>query len=220
MSYKEAIEYEDLRQLELMKSRRTAWIIAAIGVAVGVLAVVTIFLMMPLKTVVPYVIKENVMTGETRIVTMINKRTLSTDEATDKFFASEYVKKREQYYYNLLAKDYYQVMLSSSDTVQQEYASIYGEEQGRDKILSNKFKVEVKILSVVLGESAGVKYATVRSKLTTLDLSNATSGVTSFITSTLSYDYEPNKQMKEEDRLINPLGFTVLTYRKDREVKQ
>ena len=97
---------------------------------------------------------------------------------------------------------------------------IYGEEQGRDKILSDKFKVEVKILSVVLGESAGVKYATVRSKLTTLDLSNAIAGVTSFITSTLSYDYEPNKQMKEEDRLINPLGFTVLTYRKDREVKQ
>lgn len=220
MRYEKAIEYEELRQLELMKSRKVAWIIASIAVIVSILLAATLFLLMPLKTVVPYVIKENVSTGETRIVTMIDKKTLSTDEATDKFFASDYVKKREQYYYNILAKDYYQVLLYSADTVQKEYQSIYQGEQGRDKILSNKFKVEVKILGIVLGESAGTPIATVRSKITTLDLNGATEGIVSYITSTIAYEYQPNKEMKEEDRLINPLGYTVVSYRKDREVKQ
>ncbi len=220
MSYDKAIEYEDNRQLELIASRKNAWIIASVAVIVSILLAATLFLLMPLKTVVPYVIKENVMTGETRIVTMLNKTTLTTDEATDKFFASDYVKKREQYYYDILAKDYYQVLLYSDTNVQLEYQSIYNGDQGRDKILSNKFKVEVEILSVVLGESSGTNIATVRSKITTLDLHSTTQGITKFITSTIAYEFQPEKEMKEEDRLINPLGYTVLSYRKDREVKQ
>jgi len=220
VSYDKAIEYEDNRQLELIASRKNAWIIASVAVIVSILLAATLFLLMPLKTVVPYVIKENVMTGETRIVTMLNKTTLTTDEATDKFFASDYVKKREQYYYDILAKDYYQVLLYSDTNVQLEYQSIYNGDQGRDKILSNKFKVEVEILSVVLGESSGTNIATVRSKITTLDLHSTTQGITKFITSTIAYEFQPEKEMKEEDRLINPLGYTVLSYRKDREVKQ
>lgn len=218
--YRKAIEYEDARQLELIKSKKIAWIIASIAVMLNVLSISAIFLMLPLKTVVPYVIKENVVTGETRIVTMLDKKTLATDEATDKFFASDYVKKREQYYYNILEKDYYHVLLYSDKQVQNEYQSIYSGEKGRDKLLSNNFKVEVEILAVVLDQSAGTKIAQVRSKVTTIDLDSATEGITSFLTSTLAYEYQPNKEMKEEDRLLNPLGFTVLTYRKDREVQQ
>jgi len=220
VSYKEAISYEENRQLELVKSRKVAWIIAGISIALAALSIVTIFLMMPLKTVVPYVIKENVVTGETRIVTMLDKKTLRTDEATDKFFASNYVKKREEYYYDILAKDYYEVLLFSDPKVQLEYKSIYSGPDSRDKLLKNKYKVEVEILSVVLSESAGTPVATVRSKVTTKDTNARTPGVTSYITSTLAYEYQPYKEMSEEDRLLNPLGFTVLSYRKDREVKQ
>lgn len=220
MSYDKAIEYENDRQLELIQSRKIAWIIASVAVVLTVLSTTAIFLMLPLKTVVPYVIKENIMTGETRIVTMLDKKTFTTDEATDKFFASDYVKKREQYYYDILAKDYYHVLLHSGEQVQKEYETIYKGEQGRDKLLSNKFKVEVEILGVVLDLSSGTKIAQVRTKVTTLDLKSATKGITSFVTSTLAYEFQPNKEMIEEDRLLNPIGFTVLTYRKDREVKQ
>ena len=220
MNHKKAIEYEESRAAELISSRKIAWIIASVAVVLTTLSTSVIFLMLPLKTVVPYVIKENVITGETRIVTMLDKRTLTTDEATDKFFASDYVKKREQYHYNILAKDYYQVLLYSDPQVQREYASIYSGEQGRDKLLSNNFKVEVEILGVVLSQSSGTKIATVRSKITTSDLHSNIKGITSFLSSTIAYELQPNKQMSEEDRLLNPLGFTVLTYRKDREVKQ
>ena len=220
MGYEKAISYESSRQLELEKSRKTAWIIAAVAIGLASLSTVAIFLMLPLKTVVPYVIKENTLTGETRIVTMIDKKTLKTDEATDKFFASDYVKKREQYYYDVLAKDYYQTLLYSAPQVQKEYQTIYEGEKGRDKLLSNNYKVEVKILGVVLSESAGTNVATVRAKMTTKDSRTNTAGDTTYFTSTVAYEYQPNKEMSEEDRLLNPLGFTVLTYRKDREVKQ
>jgi len=220
MAYGDAIGYEEDRQSELVKSRKIAWIIASVSVVLTVLSTSSIFLMMPLKTVVPYVIKENVVTGETRIVTMLDKRTLTTDEATDKFFASDYVKKREQYYYNILAKDYYHVLLYSGEQVQNEYASIYSGEDSRDKLLSNNFKVEVEVLGVVLAQSSGTKIATVRSKITTIDLHSHTKGITSFLSSTIAYEYQGNKQMSEEDRLLSPIGYTVLTYRKDEEVKQ
>lgn len=220
MSFEKNIEIEDSRMLELYKSKKIAWIYTSIFATISVILAIVILRMMPLKTVVPYVIKENMVTGETRIVTMLDKETLTTVESTDKFFTSDYTKKREEYYYDILAKDYYQVMLYSNENVQKEYKSIYTGENARDKILHNKYKVEVEILSVVLGESAGTKIATIRSKIKTVDLQSKTKGITKFITSTLAYEFQPNKVMSEEDRLLNPLGFTVLTYRKDREVNQ
>ena len=214
------IDYEVFMMEEVIKSRRNAWIMASVSWLLTFVLGLTLFFLFPLKTVVPYVIKENVVTGETRIVTMLDKKILTTDEATDKHFLSEYVRKREQYYYDVLADDYYNVLLFSSETVQKEYQSIYSGEQSRDKLLSNKFKVEVKILSVVLGTSSGTKIATVRSKITTLDLHTSTKGIDTLLTSTIAYEYQPDKKMKVKDRMLNPLGFTVLTYRKDKEVAQ
>lgn len=75
----------------------------------------------------------------------------------------------------------------------------------------------MQILSVVLGESNGVKTSTIRANITTKNLSSrGTSQATKVIT--LSYDYTLGKA-SEENRLLNPLGFKVLTYRIDNEQK-
>jgi len=147
-----AIDYESFKISELLKSRRNAWIFASVLAVITLLSISTLAYIMPLKTVVPYVIKENVITGETRIVTALDKKTLTTDEATDKFFTSDYVKKREQYYYDVLAKDYYQVLLESSPATQKDYKAIYTGDNSRDKLLNNRYKVETTIVSVVLSE--------------------------------------------------------------------
>ena len=216
----DAIDYESFKISELLKSRRNAWIFASVLAVITLLSISTLAYIMPLKTVVPYVIKENVITGETRIVTALDKKTLTTDEATDKFFTSDYVKKREQYYYDVLAKDYYQVLLESSPATQKDYKAIYTGDNSRDKLLNNRYKVETTIVSIVLSESSGSKIATVRSSSVTIDIESNVKSNQTYNVSTLSYTYDPNKLMKEEDRMINPLGFTVLSYRKDREISQ
>jgi type IV secretion system protein VirB8 len=214
------INYEAFMMDELIMSRRNAWIVAAVSWLVTVISLSTLAFLMPLKTVVPYVIKENVTTGETRIITALDQRTLKTDEATDKFFAGDYVKKREQYYYDILTKDYYQVLLYSNLSTQKDYQAIYAGDKSRDKILGNKYKVETTIISVVLSESSGSKIATVRSSSVTIDIASKIKSDQTYNVSTISYEYDSSKIMKEEDRMINPLGFTVLTYRKDREITQ
>ena len=37
---------------------------------------------------------------------------------------------------------------------------------------------------------------------------------------TLSYDYSPDEPVNEQERLENPLGFKVLTYRIDTEINK
>ncbi len=217
--YKKARSYTTDIQKEITDSRKVAWIIATIAIIVAVIALIAVVLLVPLKTVVPYVIKENTITGETRIVTALDTKTLQTDEATDKFFTSNYVKKREEYYYDIVAKDYYEVMLSSSPQVQKEYAKIYTGKQSRDKLLGRNFKVETTILSVVLGTSSSMKTATIRSKSVTIDRETGIESNEVYNVHTLSYKFNGARNMIEKDRLINPLGFIVLTYRKDREVK-
>ncbi|EGS7062464.1 type IV secretion system protein, partial [Campylobacter upsaliensis] len=62
------------------------------------------------------------------------------------------------------------------------------------------------------------KTSTIRANITTKNLSSrGTSQATKVIT--LSYDYTLGKA-SEENRLLNPLGFKVLTYRIDNEVEK
>nr|WP_270967327.1 type IV secretion system protein [Campylobacter upsaliensis] len=118
----------------------------------------------------------------------------------------------------LLNQDYLLTQLMSSENVANEYRALYEGDNARDQILKNSNEVSVQILSVVLGESNGVKTSTIRANITTKNLSSrGTSQATKVIT--LSYDYTLGKA-SEENRLLNPLGFKVLTYRIDNEVEK
>lgn len=135
-----------------------------------------------------------------------------------KFYFSADIKAREGYYYDLLNQDYLLTQLMSSEKVANEYRALYEGDNARDQILKNSNEVSVQILSIVLGESNGVKTATVRAIITTKNLtSKGTTQATKVIT--LSYDYILAKA-SEENRFLNPLGFKVLTYRIDDEVAQ
>ncbi|EHP7178110.1 type IV secretion system protein [Campylobacter jejuni] len=109
-------------------------------------------------------------------------------------------------------------MLDEKEIKANEYRALYEGDNARDQILKNSNEVSVQILSIVLGESNGVKTATVRAIITTKNLtSKGTTQATKVIT--LSYDYILAKA-SEENRFLNPLGFKVLTYRIDDEVAQ
>ena len=216
----EGISYEASIRYLIEKSNKRAWLVAWIAILLAVLMGGLIAYMLPLKKVEPYVIKIDKTTGMTELVTAVNRNTLTPDEAMNKYFASSYVKKRESYYYDFLEQDYIYVQLLSDNNVANGYRALYQGENARDKVLSNDFEIKGKILSVVLGESAGTKTATVRIKLTKKDL--RTNNIIKIVTKvvTLSYDYYPETLETEEERLINPLGFKVLLYRIDNEVSE
>jgi len=220
MKNSDGLSYEASIRYLVEKSNKRAWMVAWIAIIIAILMGALIAYMLPLKKVEPYVITIDKTTGMTELKTAVDKETLQPVEAMDKYFASSYVDKRESYYYDFLSKDYVYVQLLSNPKVAKEYRSIYEGKNARDKVLGNKYEVRGKILSVVLGESAGTKTATIRIKLTKKDLRTGSIDRATIKVVTLSYDYFPKQLETEEQRLLNPLGFKVLTYRVDNEVLQ
>ena len=213
-----AIDYEASFRYLIEKSNKRAWIIAFVSIFVAIISIIAVVLLTPLKTIEPYVIRVDNTTGMVDILTILDEKEISSNEALDKYFISQYVKAREGYYYELLNQDYLLTQLMSSEKVANEYRAWYEGENARDQILKNSNEVNVQILSVVLGNSNGVKTSTIRTLITTKNLrSGAITQETKVIT--LSYEYILAKA-SEENRILNPLGFKVLTYRIDSEITQ
>ena len=99
-------DYEvSLRHL-VDKSNKRAWTITFISIGLTILAFGTLFALMPLKSVEPFVVRVDKITGMVDVMSAVDERTMKYDEAMDKYFASEYVKRREGYHYDLLQYDF------------------------------------------------------------------------------------------------------------------
>lgn len=204
------------------KSNKRAWLIAIISAIIALASICAIAYMTPLKQSVPYVIRVDNTTGMVDIITSVKDTEFSSNEALDKYFTSLYVKTREGYHYNLLTQDYTLTQILSSPQVAQDYIKIYEGANARQEVLKNDNEVSIDINSVVLGESADIKTATIRFNATTSALSNSGKNTvqTSAKVATLSYEYSPADLTTEDERLQNPLGFKVTTYRIDDEIRR
>lgn len=214
--FNSAMDYEASFRYLIDKSNKRAWLIAFVSIFIAIISIVAVVLLTPLKTIEPYVIRVDNTTGMVDILTMLDEKEISSNEALDKYFISQYVKAREGYYYELLNQDYLLTQLMSSEKVANEYRAWYEGENARDQF-KNSNEVNVQILSIVLGNSNGVKTSTIRAKIITKNLNTrGLSESTKVIT--LSYDYILAKA-SEENRILNPLGFKVTNYRIDEEIR-
>ena len=115
--------------------------LAFISLFISVVAVIAVCYLTPLKSVEPYIIKVDQTTGLVDIVTKMNEKDITTTEAIDKHFISQYVKAREGYYYDMLQHDYVFVQLLSMPEVSKDYMALYQGENARDTKLSNSYTV-------------------------------------------------------------------------------
>lgn len=217
-SYRQAMDFESSMKYMVEQSNKRAYLFAMFCGVMAVLSIVAVMLLTPLKTTEPYLVRVNDITGAVDIVTILDTEHITNNEALDKHFVSAYVRAREGYYYDMLNRDYELVNVLSSDSVASDYKDIYKGDNARDKVFSNKIQIGVDVLSIVLTESNGVKTATIR---TNLKIKNITtkSLVNQYRVITLSYEYQ-NLKLDENLRHLNPLGFKVLTYRTDEDIKK
>lgn len=209
-------DFEATKTYLLEKSNKRAWLVAWVMVVITVMLCLVLVMLMPLKTVEPYVIRVD-SAGVPDIITAVNAETLETDEALDKFFVARYVRTREGYLYETNAQDYELVQIMSSDYVKREYDEEFDQPNSKDKELTNKAKLVPEIISIVLGESGDTKTATIRFKAVKTKLAENLKSSETFVV-TLSYEYQPTVEMLETYRVENPLGFVVTSYRKDKEL--
>ncbi len=199
---------------ELVRSRRAAWRVAA-GAAVLVgAALAAVMALVPLKRVEGFVLRVDNTTGAVDLVMTLRDGQTTYGEAVDRYFLNKYVLSREGYDYETLQTAYDTTALMSTPDVQREYAALFEGPKARDKALSNRSRVLVRVRSIAPGTTRNT--ALVRFTTRTTRGDGALEPEESLV-ATIGFRYV-GAAMHEQDRLVNPLGFQVTSYRIDPEI--
>ena len=198
---------------ELIKSRKNARIFGAIGLTFGALMAFW-HQFNPVTITEPYIFRVDKTTGAVEHVTTVKDQTLSQGEVVDRYWIGNYVRHYENYAYQSIQFDYDNTLAMSSRDVATAYMEIYSSENGkigRDKELGMNRVRQVKIISIT-PDSKIDGLATVR-------FQTFTTGDTAPVNwiATITYEYVKDK-MSDEQRMLNPLGFIVTSYRVEREI--
>lgn len=213
--YKEAATWEASRVHQMEVSEHRGWKVAwALGACL-VLSWAAIVFMMPLKETVPYVVRVDSSTGIPDILTTLNTEKVEFDEVMDRYWLARYVRARESYDWYTLQEDYETVGLLSASDVGKIYASAYEGDNALQKKRANRIRVTVEIISIVPTPN---RTATIRFRTRTAPPDGGSPPEVANYVATIAYQYKPRTSMKGSDRLVNPFGFVVTSYRVDKEM--
>jgi type IV secretion system protein VirB8 len=199
---------------ELVRSRRAAWRVAAAAGALVAVALGAVVALVPLKRVEPFVLRVDNATGSVDAVTALSDGQTTYGEAVDKYFLNKYVLNRESYDYETIQTAYDTTVLLSAPEVQREYLALFEGPNARDKVLANHTRIVVKVRSITPGttrNTATVRFTTRRRH------AGGAPDVEESLVATIGFRYV-GAAMREQDRLVNPLGFQATSYRVDPEV--
>jgi type IV secretory pathway component VirB8 len=216
--HEEALSFEASRIDMIQKSERRAWRSVYITLGALFFSWVAIAVMMPLNREVLYLIRVDNSTGATDVVKVLDDDRVTYDDVIDKYWVAQFVRARERYDWWTLRDDHKEVRTMAASDVWKEYDALFDGDEALQKIYNRRYKVTVGILSIV--PNRGI--ATVRISKTIESVESASGDVRrsnnrKYI-ATLGYVYRNPSKMSEELRLLNPLGFQVMSYRLDPEL--
>jgi type IV secretion system protein VirB8 len=212
----DALDFEASKSLMIANSEHRAWNITKGACALTALSWVALVLLMPLKTEVPYVAMVNEVTGYTQLLTTLSEETISKQDALDAFWVGNYVRNREVYDWYTIQDSYDSTLLMSSPDVGRDYANIFEGDDALDSVWGKRFKAQVRLLSKPIIKN---NIATVRFEKTLSSVEDSRKGQSTTWIATLGFKYKTDAQ-SDEQRLKNPLGFEVVSYRLDPELME
>ncbi len=213
--YQEASSWSADREAELRGSRKVAWIIAGVAVAIALLEALALVFLTPLKTAVPYMLMVDRQTGFVQALDPLDKSRVAPDAALTRSFLAQYVVAREGYAAPALKSDYRKVALWSAEEARSQYLALMQASNPASPLatMPRGAQVEVQLQSV---SSLGPDSAMVRFSTRRTDPAGAGQSPQRWA-SVLTYRFS-EQGMSAADRLENPLGFQVLRYRRDPEM--
>lgn len=197
----------------LRRQRRLAWIVAGAAVSVAALEAVALAALAPLKTVTPYVVTVDRQTGYLDLAQALKPGVLSQDLAVTQSFLSQYVLARETFDVADLQRTYQQTTAWTAGPARDSYVRSMQRTNPQSPVVTNEpgtvVHVTIKGITVLSKSTALVRFDTDRTTGSGPAERRAYSSVIGF-----RYAGQP---MRMEDRLTNPLGFQVTSYRRDGE---
>lgn len=215
-------EFEISRVDEIEQSRTVAWRVAIGACVVAICAVVAVMLLTPLKEIRPYVIRVDNNTGETDIVTMLENTKSNYGEEVAKYFSALYVTLYEGYDWYTIQSQINKLMMFSDQNLQNRINTKFARPDAPHKIYKDAQRVVINVTNTSIIDENGLIQVrfTKTVKPTNGGAYNQDTGTTTpepIVTNhlaTLGYEYV-NIPTLDDVRLVNPLGFTVKTYRVD-----
>jgi len=212
--YAEARSWSSDKGEELLRSRRTAWIIAGAVTCVAILEALALIAMLPLKTVVPYTVLVDRNTGFAQVLEGETIPSIKPQSALTQSLLAQYVVARETFDINSIQSQYRKVALWSGGNARREYLALMPAENPNSPV--NRYgratTVETHIESVTptAPDTALLRFFTERRR------QGQPTGERDYWVSLVRYRFS-GEPMAIEDRLVNPLGFQVVHYRRDQE---
>lgn len=222
--------FEQSRIREVEKSKVLAWRVAFGACAIAVINAIAIIGLTPLKTVQPYVIRYDNNTGGTDIVTMFSGiENESQAELSAKYFAAMYVNLLEGYDWYTLQDQVNKLMMFSNKDMQQRISNKFSMPDAPHKVYENDKRIEVAVnnVSVVNMDKGGTSgLMQVRFTKAVVPTNGGSYNIQEQVLvpapevkkyiATIGFEYVKTPAV-DDVRLINPFGFTVVSYRVDEE---
>lgn len=198
----------------LRASRRTAWWVAGAASVIAVCEALALLFLTPLKTVEPYTLLVDRQTGFVQPLKPLEPDAISRERALTQSFLVQYVVAREGFDIDLLQSDYRKVALWSAGRARDDYLAGIQASNPESPLVrlprSARIDVEVKSVTPMSDDSAMVRFDTRRR-----DAGGQVAPAQPWVAIVrFKYSGEP---MSVADRMINPLGFKVTSYRKSAE---
>lgn len=196
------------------RGRRLAWRIAALATAVALLEALALAMLAPLKRVETVTLLVDRQTGYVTAVDPTKPRQLRGDDALTDAFLAQYVTAREGFDRATVAADYRRVALWSSGPARSSYLALMPSINPASPLrlypTGTLNIVTIKSVSRLSPGNALVRFDTqVQDRNGTLSQPSAWIAV-------VRYRFV-DVAMRMEDRLVNPLGFQVTSYRRSAE---
>ncbi|MFC5342884.1 virB8 family protein (plasmid) [Brevundimonas staleyi] len=212
--FKEARRWDQDRLADALRSRRRAWTVAGCAGLLALAAIVALVALTPLKTVEPFVVRVDQATGAVDVMSgLTGTREVTYDEAVSKYFLAQYVRSREGYLDAAREENFHQVSILSTVDEQRRWADLFrGTNADSPQNLygpDGEAVIAIRAISFINPQVANIRFhRTVR---------KAQQVTESDWIATVAFSYA-QAPMLESDRLRNPLGFQVRSYRADPEV--
>lgn len=213
-AYEDAKDWTIERMALKEKQARLGWRVSAVMLVLLLIVAAVAVVIAVKKEAYPFIVELDKSTGTTRVIDIRDPQNIPVDEMMDKYWLNLYTLSHESYDYRTLENDHARVGLMSLPEVFSAYDFQYGVDNKKSiqNLLKDKKKIVCDIESIVPN---GNGIATVRFTKRIVDTySNQEEGRKS-MRATIGYEYDPTFKMEEKQRLINPLGFTVTSWRVD-----
>lgn len=218
-----AVNYEVSIADLARRSERRAWWVANVATGLALLLGAGYLKVMPLKERVPFLVMADAASGNATIARLdedFRHRSISASEAIARANVANFISLRESYDVAMMnLRDWRAVHAMSAPEVGKEYAAVHAVNNASSPFntYGRTRAIRVRILSIQLieGPDGTPGGATVRFQRNVYDKPSGAMRPLDSRIATLAFTYNLALRMDEPDRLENPLGFQVTSYRVD-----